>query len=92
MRPLLSLVAIMLACLLCSSASAQCAGGRCQMQPHLAPALPGVQAALHSVVDAQPIRRSAYAVAGTAYRVVARPVRRVARVGVVRRLFRGGCR
>lgn len=98
MRPLLSLVAILLACLLCLSVTAQdCANGQCSMQrPTFAPPLPNVQAALHSVVDAQPVRRVASAVVRLPVQSVrsvqyASPVQRAARGGILRRLFRG-CR
>lgn len=99
MRPLLSLVAILLACMLCSSVSAQdCANGQCSMRarPTFAPPLPNIQAALHSVVDAQPVRRVASAVVRLPVQSVrsvqyASPVQRAARGGILRRLFRG-CR
>ena len=68
MKNIVALVASLLVGLLAASVSAQCVNGVCQV-PTRAPVLPQVQRAMHSVLEAQPVRSTAVAVAKAGYQL-----------------------
>lgn len=66
MKNVLAIVVALVLGLIATTVSAQCANGVCQV-PTRAPVLPQVQRAMHSVLEAQPVRSTAVAVVRSGY-------------------------